>query len=223
MTVHSMPLPQEAALEDAQRTKLGRWKMFAVLLVCAAPVVASYFTYYVVRPETRLGIAAARNLGASRSRWEVLVFSDAHVDVPPGFLGPLLDELRRPGVAAVGPAVSTRDDPNSKGYGFRWRDAALNIEWLPRQGAAPYPVPMLVGRFLAARRDAFEAVGPADLHIFVRADDVLGGHQVAVGRDEETGAVATAGEHQDHRPDRIGNFDRACSLGAGQDQGGLGG
>ena len=27
--------------------------MLAVLLVCAAPVIASYFTYYVVRPDTR--------------------------------------------------------------------------------------------------------------------------------------------------------------------------
>ena len=27
--------------------------MFAILLVCAAPVLASYFTYYVVRPEGR--------------------------------------------------------------------------------------------------------------------------------------------------------------------------
>ncbi len=121
----------------------------------------------VVRPEARLGIAAARNLGAASSRGEVLVFSDAHVDVPPGFLGPLLDELRRPGVAAVGPAVSTRDDPRAKGYGFRWRDAALNIEWLSRQGADPYPVPMLVGCFVAVRRDAFEAVGGFDADLIV--------------------------------------------------------
>ena len=34
-------------------TRSGRWKMLAVLLVCASPVVASYFTYYVVRPEGR--------------------------------------------------------------------------------------------------------------------------------------------------------------------------
>ena len=27
--------------------------MLLVLLVCAAPVIASYFTYYVVRPEGR--------------------------------------------------------------------------------------------------------------------------------------------------------------------------
>ena len=31
----------------------GRLKMLMVLLVCAAPVIASYFTYYVVRPEGR--------------------------------------------------------------------------------------------------------------------------------------------------------------------------
>ena len=31
----------------------GRLKMLMVLLVCAAPVMASYFTYYVVRPEGR--------------------------------------------------------------------------------------------------------------------------------------------------------------------------
>jgi hypothetical protein len=34
-------------------TVAGRWKLLAVLLVCAAPVIASYFTYYVIRPEGR--------------------------------------------------------------------------------------------------------------------------------------------------------------------------
>ncbi|MBC5763129.1 SCO family protein [Ramlibacter albus] len=53
LTVHSLPVPQEAALAEEQRTVSGRWKMLAVLAVCAAPVVASYFTYYVVRPEGR--------------------------------------------------------------------------------------------------------------------------------------------------------------------------
>lgn len=53
LTVHSLPLPQEIAAEDARRTTRGRWKMLALLLVCAAPIIASYFTYYVVRPEGR--------------------------------------------------------------------------------------------------------------------------------------------------------------------------
>ncbi len=50
-TVHSMPTP---ALDGAaRRTSSGRWKMLLVLLVCAAPVVGSYFTYFVIRPEGR--------------------------------------------------------------------------------------------------------------------------------------------------------------------------
>jgi hypothetical protein len=53
LTVHSLPSPGEAALADAERTVRGRWKMLAVMLVCAAPVIASYFTYYVLRPEGR--------------------------------------------------------------------------------------------------------------------------------------------------------------------------
>ncbi|MES2939979.1 MAG: hypothetical protein V4864_20040 [Pseudomonadota bacterium] len=53
LTVHSLPAPQEAALADEQRTRTGRLKMLMVMLVCAAPVIASYFTYYVVRPESR--------------------------------------------------------------------------------------------------------------------------------------------------------------------------
>lgn len=52
LTVHSMP-ELDAASDLATRTKHGRWKMLAVLLICAAPVIASYFTYYVVRPEGR--------------------------------------------------------------------------------------------------------------------------------------------------------------------------
>lgn len=51
--MHSLPSPEGAAQDDARRTVSGRWKMLAVLLVCAAPVIASYFTYYVVRPESR--------------------------------------------------------------------------------------------------------------------------------------------------------------------------
>lgn len=50
MTVHRIdtaPLPERAP------TRAGRWKMLGVLAVCAAPVLASYFTYYVVRPEGR--------------------------------------------------------------------------------------------------------------------------------------------------------------------------
>ncbi|MBK7315652.1 hypothetical protein [Candidatus Aalborgicola defluviihabitans] len=50
LTVHT--LPDVGGVADT-RTRMGRWKMLAVLLVCATPVIASYFTYYVLRPEGR--------------------------------------------------------------------------------------------------------------------------------------------------------------------------
>ena len=53
MTVYDLPSPVEVAQADAKRTGGGRLRMLLVLLVCAAPVLASYFTYYVVRPEGR--------------------------------------------------------------------------------------------------------------------------------------------------------------------------
>jgi hypothetical protein len=54
LTVHKLPDPQEMeAAVAGGRTRAGRWKMLAVLLVCIAPVVASYLTFYVVRPEGR--------------------------------------------------------------------------------------------------------------------------------------------------------------------------
>ena len=55
-TVHSMPSPASLVSgpgEAARRTASGRLKMLLVLLVCAAPVIASYFTYFVLRPEGR--------------------------------------------------------------------------------------------------------------------------------------------------------------------------
>jgi hypothetical protein len=52
LTVHALPSPEEAS-EGARRTVRGRWSLLGLLAVCAAPVIASYFTYYVVRPESR--------------------------------------------------------------------------------------------------------------------------------------------------------------------------
>jgi hypothetical protein len=53
LTVYSLPDPAAEGVPDSQRTASGRWKMILVMLICAAPVIASYFTYYVVRPDSR--------------------------------------------------------------------------------------------------------------------------------------------------------------------------
>lgn len=78
LTVHRPPSMHSLmqGMQDAPSQRKGRWKMLAVLLVCAAPVVASYFTYYVVRPEGR------RNFG------ELI---DPQKDMPAGLMAHTLD------------------------------------------------------------------------------------------------------------------------------------
>jgi len=49
MTVHSLPLV--VVDERQRRTWSGRLQMALILLVCAAPVIASYWVFYVARPD----------------------------------------------------------------------------------------------------------------------------------------------------------------------------
>ena len=55
LTVHGVNAPDLAdiAQDSLRRTRRGRIKMLLVLLVCAAPVIASYLTYFVIRPDGR--------------------------------------------------------------------------------------------------------------------------------------------------------------------------
>lgn len=48
-TVHNQPDPRGLAGAPQQRS--GRLKMLLVLALCAAPVIASYFTFYVIKPQ----------------------------------------------------------------------------------------------------------------------------------------------------------------------------
>jgi hypothetical protein len=99
LTVHSMPVPDQGLAQASGQTRLGRWKMALVMLVCAAPVVASYFTYYVIRPETRSSFGTlvepqrplpdvqgqrldgqALNLQALKGQWLLLSTADAACD-----------------------------------------------------------------------------------------------------------------------------------------------
>lgn len=50
-TVHAMPQPDIARRRD--RVLGGRLRMALILLACAAPVIASYLSYYVIRPDGR--------------------------------------------------------------------------------------------------------------------------------------------------------------------------
>ena len=53
LTIYDLPKPEQVMAEAVRRTRMGRLKMLGLFLICAAPVLASYFTYYVIRPEGR--------------------------------------------------------------------------------------------------------------------------------------------------------------------------
>jgi len=45
-------------VEQARQKSSGRWKLFAVLAICASPLFASYLTYYVIKPQGRTNYGA---------------------------------------------------------------------------------------------------------------------------------------------------------------------
>lgn len=51
MVVNTVPTAQEVLRDPPGRTRRGRIWLLLVWLVCAAPVVASYLTFYVFRPD----------------------------------------------------------------------------------------------------------------------------------------------------------------------------
>ena len=54
LTVYDLPKETSSSLSASSRTRGGRMYMMLVLLACAAPVLLSYLTYYVIRPEGRV-------------------------------------------------------------------------------------------------------------------------------------------------------------------------
>ena len=104
MTVHAMPAINSTEVRSAN-TPSGRWKMILVLLVCASPVVASYFMYYVVRPEGR------RNFGELISPQRPLpALATQTLDGKAGELTALKDQWLLLSVA--GGACNTRCEQN---------------------------------------------------------------------------------------------------------------
>lgn len=89
-------------MEDNKQQRKGRWKLFAVLMVCAAPLFASYATYYLIKPQSRTNYGAfidprahpTPQLGATtldgkpleldayKGKWMMLHVSDAECGEP---------------------------------------------------------------------------------------------------------------------------------------------
>lgn len=116
----------------------------------------------VVKPQQRLGPPSARNFGAQFATGSFIVWSDAHVEPEPGWSAALAAMLADPGVGAAGLAVAALGNESNIGFGMRWKNPALDVEWLPRKSDEPYAVPIVCGCFLGMRREVFEETGGFD-------------------------------------------------------------
>jgi len=109
-----------------------------------------------------LGVARARNWGASESTGNVIVFADAHVALPSKWWDPMIDLLAKPSIGAVSPAICDMKDPECRGYGLKLAGPYPNQEWLLRRTKTPQAVPLLPGCCWAMRRDVFNRTGGFD-------------------------------------------------------------
>jgi GT2 family glycosyltransferase len=115
----------------------------------------------VVRSEG-IGVANARNLGASHAGGDAILFCDAHMRVPSRWHRALLAPLESRRVGAVAPGIYSLTEPKRRGFGLELSGPDLHARWRPRRGSRPSRVPILPGCFLAMRRDVFAATGGFD-------------------------------------------------------------
>lgn len=118
-------------------------------------------------------------IGSVNAEGPALVFMDAHIEVTPGWLEPLIDPLAKNHKAATVPVVDGLDantleykyNPNPDTYqvgGFDWK---LIYKWkqIPEEekkrqnnSCEPTRTPTMLGAFFVIRKDYFELMGMYD-------------------------------------------------------------
>ncbi len=122
-----------------------------------------------------LGIAPARNQGASLATGDILVFCDAHIDVEPYWLDEFVRVMDAFGADAVTPAFQNLDHGNPLYRRMLLMGAASSavvnhtmcgrtfnklssLAWMPRR-EVPFETPVLSGGCWAIRAEVFRTVG----------------------------------------------------------------
>ncbi|MBX2999497.1 MAG: glycosyltransferase family 2 protein [Caldilineaceae bacterium] len=117
----------------------------------------------LIRAGRPLGVSGARNRGLQEASARIVVFSDAHMDIPERWWQPIADLLDNPSVGVVGPGIGVMGEPDlPPSVGQRIAEPTLRTEWLPFRGPDPVQTPTLGGGFMAMRRDVLEKAGSFD-------------------------------------------------------------
>ncbi len=129
---------------------------------------------HLIKNQIPLGMSEARNRGLTRARGEVVIFSDAHIDLPEHWWQPLVATLNRSGVGMVGPGLGVMGKPKLPvAYGQRIIEPALRLEWLFNHREGSCPVPALGAAFLAMHHDTLKQAGAFDATMSRRGSEAL--------------------------------------------------
>jgi GT2 family glycosyltransferase len=114
----------------------------------------------VYRAAQPLGVAAARNFGASKARAPIVLFMDAHCYPEPAFLTTMVGALSRLGRGMVVPQVTAVGDSSARGFGMTIGGPSLAPAWLSSpEFADPHPVPVGCGCVQMFYRSWFHQIG----------------------------------------------------------------
>jgi len=159
--------PEPGALQhlvDQVRREIGTEAPVIVVDDASTSTVTAPRGAVAVRTTQRSGPAGARNLGVAQVDTTYVVFVDDDVDLPEGWLAPLLGHIADPAVAAVAPRVAGP----AAGTARTWWERAEQVRSPLDLGSEPAPVrpgsraPYVPSAVLMVRRDAFGAVGGFD-------------------------------------------------------------
>ncbi|XP_061628142.1 polypeptide N-acetylgalactosaminyltransferase 6-like isoform X2 [Phyllopteryx taeniolatus] len=134
----------------------------------------------VLRQQERKGLVAARLLGASVARGQVLTFLDAHCECFHGWLEPLMSRITEEPSAVVSPRIASIDlntfqfqKPKAKErYSHRgsfdwtltfiWESVPADVNNLRKNETEPIKTPTFAGGLFSVSKSYFEHIGTYD-------------------------------------------------------------
>lgn len=153
----------------------------------------------VLRSKERVGLIRSRLIGVEQARGKVLTFIDAHCEATPGWIEPLLEQIKADRTVAVCPIIDIINEDTfafTRSFelhlgAFNW---GLNFRWFPisrrelvssngnykRTGkvkvtelSQPFQTPVMAGGLFSIDRDYFNQIGQYDPHM-----DIWGGENI---------------------------------------------
>jgi len=143
---------------------------------------------HIIRQPSREGLIRARLVGAEKASGKILTFLDAHIEASPGWLEPLLYEIKKDRTNVICPIIDVISDETFEFLtgsdltygGFNWK---LNFRWYPvpqrevdRRGgdrSIPMRTPTMAGGLFSIERDYFYEIGSYDAGM-----DIWGGENL---------------------------------------------